>query len=71
MSIIKISKIVKIRLDRLKIHKSESYDSVIERLVISQDELDIQTIGNIRKSLTDIKRGKIYPLEKIAKELGL
>ncbi len=71
MYIIKINKKTKTKLERLKLYKDESFDTVIERLVISQDDLDSQTIRNIRKSLVDIKKGKVYSLAKVAKQLGL
>lgn len=69
---IKIDEKTKSKLEHLKLHKRESYNDVIERLVTSQDEeLDPQTIKNIRKSLDDIEKGKVYSLAKVAKELGL
>ncbi|MBM3903850.1 MAG: hypothetical protein FJ357_01715 [Thaumarchaeota archaeon] len=69
---IKIDEKTKTKLEHLKLHKRESYNDVIERLVTSQDEeLDPQTIKNIRKSLDDIEKGRVYSLAKVAKELGL
>jgi len=69
---IKIDEKTKAKLEHLKLHKRESYNDVIERLVTSQDdELDPQTIKNIRKSLDDIEKGKVYSLSQVAKELGL
>jgi hypothetical protein len=35
------------------------------------DDLDPQTIRNIRKSLDDIEKGKMYTLDQVEKELGL
>lgn len=69
---IKISDKTKTKLEHLKIHKRESYDDVIERLMTPQDdELDPQTIKNIRKSLDDIEKGKVYSLAQVEKELGI
>lgn len=69
---IKISDKTKTKLEHLKIHKRESYSDVIERLMTPQDdELDPQTIKNIRKSLDDIEKGKVYSLVQVEKELGL
>jgi hypothetical protein len=45
---------------------------VIERLMRTQnDELDLQSIKNLKKSLVDIEKGKIYSLKQVEKELGL
>ena len=69
---IKISDKTKTKLEHLKLHKRESYSDVIERLMTPQDdELDPQTIKNIRKSLDDIEKGKVYSLTQVEKELGL
>jgi hypothetical protein len=34
-------------------------------------ELSQQTIKNLKKSLNDIEKGKVYSLEQVEKELGL
>ena len=67
---IKISNKTKTKLEHLKIHKRESYSDVIERLITLQDDdLDSQTLKNIRKSLDDIEKGKVYSLAQVEKEL--
>lgn len=69
---IKIKKKTRVKLEKLKLHTKETYNDVIERLMRTQnDELDLQTIKNLKKSLDDIEKGKIYPLKQIEKELGL
>ena len=70
---IKIKDKTRTKLENLKMHAKETYNDVIERLVrtAQDDELDPQTIKNLRKSLDDIEKGKIHHLSKVEKELGL
>ena len=52
----------------------ESYDDVIKRLInITENDEDFgaESIKTIEKSLNDIKKGKIYSLKQVEKELGL
>jgi len=69
---IKVKDKTRIKLENLKLHSRETYNDVIERLMRTQDdELDLQTIKNLKKSLDDIEKGKIYSLKQVEKELGL
>ena len=73
---IQIEKETKKRLDEFKNHPRETYNEVLARMIhmLSQqnkEELSPQTIKNIRKSLNDIEKGKVYALEQVEKELGL
>ena len=69
---IKIKDKTRTKLEGLKLHHKETYNDVIERLMRTQDdELDLQTIKNLKKSLADIEKGKIYSLKQVEKELGL
>ncbi|MFZ1076327.1 MAG: hypothetical protein WAN47_02725 [Nitrosotalea sp.] len=70
---IKIKDKTRAKLENFKIHTKETYNDVIERLmkVAQDDELDPQTIKNLRKSLDDIVKGKTYSLTQVEKELGL
>ena len=70
---IKIKDKTRTRLENLKLHTAETYNDVIERLMkaAQNDELDSQTIKNLRKSLADIEKGKTYSLAQVEKELGL
>lgn len=73
---IQIEKETKERLDKLKNHPRETYNEVLARMIhiISQqnkEELSQQTIKNLKKSLNDIEKGKVYSLEQVEKELGL
>jgi uncharacterized protein YlaN (UPF0358 family) len=69
---IKVKDKTRIKLENLKLHSKETYNDVIERLMRTQnDELDLQSIKNLKKSLVDIEKGKIYSLKQVEKELGL
>ena len=73
---IQIEKETKKRLDEFKNHPRETYNEVLARMIhmLSQqnkEELSQQTIKNIRKSLIDIEKGKVYSLGQVEKELGL
>jgi predicted transcriptional regulator len=63
-------------LERLKILKNferQSYDEVIVNLMDNQEEetLSEEEIIEIQKGLEDIKKGKVYSIESVAKELGI
>lgn len=71
---IRISSEMKDKLSSLKVHPKESYEDVIGRLVeiaIDDEPLSDETIKAIEESLEDIKAGRVYTLEEVAKELGL
>jgi uncharacterized protein (UPF0248 family) len=73
---IQIEKKIKERLDEFKNHPRETYNEVLARMIniVSQqnkEELSPQTIKNLKKSLNDIEKGKVYSLEQVEKELGL
>ncbi|MEM3064639.1 MAG: hypothetical protein QW177_04620 [Candidatus Nitrosotenuis sp.] len=69
---IKIKDKTRAKLENLKLHPKETYNEVIERLMKTQDdELDLQTIKNLKKSLDDIAKGKLYSLKQVEKDLGL
>ncbi len=69
---IKIKDMTRTKLENFKLYKKETYNDVIERLLTAQDdELDPQTIKNLRKSLDDVEKGKTYSLAQVEKELGL
>ncbi|MGB9003014.1 MAG: hypothetical protein WCC52_04325 [Nitrosotalea sp.] len=70
---IKIKSKTREKLGNLKMHTKETYNDVIERLIKTEqdEELDPQTIRNLRRSLDDMEKGRTYPLEQVEKELGL
>lgn len=70
---IKVDEKTKTKLERFKLHSKETYNDVIERLMkaAQDDVIDPKTIKNLRKSLDDIEKGRVYTLEQVEKELGL
>ncbi len=65
-----------VTLDRLKMLKSfdrQSYDELIGNLIenIEEETLDEDEIVEIQKGLEDIKKGRVYSIEAVAKELGI
>lgn len=55
-------------------HPGETYESVINRLLKSnqQDEiLSEETIKNIEEGIADIKAGRVYTSEQVRQKLGL
>ena len=70
---IKIKRDTRSKLERLRLYSKESCNDIIERLmrITHDDEIDPQTIKNLKKSLDDIEKGKVYSLEQVEKELGL
>jgi predicted CopG family antitoxin len=61
------------RLKALKNFERQSYDEVLVNLIDSCNEevLSEDEITEIQKGLEDIKKGKVYPIESVAKELGI
>jgi len=57
----------------LKQHEKESYDFVLNKLIDEneEEELSNEEIEDIKIALEEVKRGKVYPIEDVAKELGI
>ncbi len=71
---IQIQPVTKERLDELKVHPRESYDSVVNRLIecaIDDEPLSDETIAALEEAVADIKAGRVYTHEQVKKELGL
>jgi len=70
---IKIKDKTRTKLENFKIYSKETYNDVIERLMraAQDDDLDPQTVRNLRRSLDDMEKGKTYSLEQVEKELDL
>ena len=63
-------------LERLKALKSfdrQSYDELLNKLIDSCEEesLSEEEINEIQKGLEDVKKGRVYPIEVVARELGI
>lgn len=61
------------RLKRLKVFNKQSYDDILNKLIDNFDEetLDEKEIMEIKEGLDDIKNGRTYSIESVAKELGV
>jgi predicted CopG family antitoxin len=71
---IQVNKKVKRELDGLKLHPRESYNDVIERLIVVEtedEELSPETVKHIEQSLKEIKAGKYASFEQVKRRAGL
>ncbi|MBU0894207.1 MAG: hypothetical protein KKF48_03660 [Nanoarchaeota archaeon] len=61
------------RLKSVKRHTRESYDEVLNFLIdeAQDDELTSEEIENIKIALDNVKKGKVKPIEQVAKKLGI
>lgn len=63
-------------LERLKMFKQyerEPYDFVLNKLLDEAEEetFSDEEIEEIKEALDEVKRGEVYPIEVVAKELGV
>jgi predicted CopG family antitoxin len=63
-------------LNRLKTLKSldrQSYDDVLNNLIdnIDEETMSEEEIEEIKIGLENVRRGKVKPIEQVAKELGI
>lgn len=73
-STVRLSKKIKNELKRQMNHSSETYESVIARLLKNSQEDDVlspATIKNIEEGVADIKAGRVHTSEQVRKRLGL
>jgi len=61
------------RLKMLKRFERQSYDELISNIIdnIEEESISEEEIIEIQKGLEDIKRGRVHPIESVAKELGI
>ena len=61
------------RLKTIKNFERQSYDEAINNLIDNCDEesLSEKEISEIQKGLEDIKKGRVFPIGSVAKELGI
>jgi len=61
------------RLKSLKNSERQSYDEVINNLIDNSEEesLGEEEIEDIKIALENVKRGKVKPIEQVARELGI
>jgi len=61
------------RLKALKSFNRQSYDEVLNNLIdnLEEESLSEEEIEDIKIALENVKRGKVKPIEQVAKELGI
>jgi len=61
------------RLKSLKNFERQSYDELLNSLINNCEEetLSEKEIEDIKIALENVKRGKVKPIEQVAKELGI
>jgi len=61
------------RLKAIKNFERQPYDDVLNNLIdhCEEDSLSEEEIEDIKIALENIKRGKVKPIEQVAKELGI
>ena len=61
------------RLKALKNFERQSYDEVLNSLIdnCEEESLSEEEIEDIKIALENVKKGKIKPIEQVAKELGI
>lgn len=61
------------RLKSLKNIERQSYDELLNNLIdnIEEEELSPEEIKDIQIALEEVKQGKVYPIEQVARELGV
>jgi len=68
---IQISEKLQNKLKEKKLFDKESYEEIIWGLIEDSMELSEETKKDIAKSREDIKKGRVYTLEQVKKELKL
>jgi hypothetical protein len=61
------------RLKNLKQGERQSYDELLGNILdgVEEEVLGETEISEIQQGLEDIKKGKVYSIESVAKELGI
>jgi len=61
------------RLKNLRKFERQSYDDVLNGMIddVEEESLSEQEIREIKLGLENVKRGRVKPIEQVAKELGI
>ena len=61
------------RLKALKSMERQSYDEVLNNLIdnCEEESLSEEEIEDIKIALENVKRGKVKPIEQVAREIGI
>ncbi len=70
---IQIKKDTAKRLKELKEYNKQSYDEIINHLIleIKAEPLSAKEKKDVEEALEDVRAGRVYPIEDVAKELGV
>lgn len=70
---VQVSKETLNRLKMFKSHDRESYDFLLNKILDEAEEetLTDEEIGEIQEALENVKKGKVKPIEQVAKEIGI
>ncbi|HIG94440.1 MAG: hypothetical protein QT05_C0009G0002 [archaeon GW2011_AR13] len=68
---IQISPNLQNELNNLKLFSRETYEEVIWNLIEDREEISKDTKESISVAREQIKRGEVFTLEEVKKELGL
>lgn len=71
-TMVKLRKETVNRLKNLKEYERETYDEVIGKLIaLKESELSMDDIKHIEEGLKDLKAGRVYSSDDVAKQLGI
>ena len=71
-TLIKVRKETAERLKNLKQYKRQTYDEIINSVIdMKSDILSREDLENIEAGLRDLKAGRVYSSEEVAKRLGI
>ncbi len=71
-TMVKLKKETVNRLKSLKDYERETYDEIINKMINTQkEELSREDIDNIEGGLKDLKEGRVYSSQEVARRLGL
>ena len=61
------------RLRALKGYERESYDDLLNKMIseIDEEHLNKEEIEEIQQGLEDIKKGRVYSIKEVARELKI
>jgi len=60
------------RLKSFKRYDRESYEEIVNNLADeAEEELSVEEIEDIQEALEQVKKGDLYSIEEVAKELGV
>jgi predicted CopG family antitoxin len=61
------------RLKNIKNFERQSYDDILNNLIDNCDEASLsdEEIEDIKIALENVKKGKVKPIEQVARELGI